>query len=212
MYPADVFHRYSSRRYLDQRTWKQRITHAHHNWELVLSSLAESYMEWKYMPSASSPPFPAVADPPPVTSPPRNYNFSLEVLDIYTLNTLVIIPCSEEELPIQALTKNGYLGNTPTTPSLAISFRTLELLRRIRLRKSSFSVEAFVKVVCVRKLDLSHLCLFFELFIFLCSSQFPSMLPLLTYSQSFFSLSADHPRHSRRRRSKISILLIQETV
>lgn len=88
------------------------------------------------------------------TPPPGNYDFSLEALNIYTLNTSVTIPCSGEELPIQALVKHGYLGNTPATPSLAISFRTLELLRRIRLHKLSFSMEAFVKVVC----DLYSVC------------------------------------------------------
>ena len=64
----------------------------------------------------------------------------------------------------------------------------------------------------VRKLDLSHLCFSLNFLFSYVSSQFPSMFSLLTYFQSFFSLSADHPRHSRRRRSKISILLIQETV
>ena len=86
--------------------------------------------------------------PPPPPPPPGGYDFSLEALDIYTLETSVDIPCSDKELPIEALVKNGYLGNSPATPSLAISFKTLELFRRIRLRKSSFSVEAFVKVVC----------------------------------------------------------------
>ena len=51
---------------------------------------------------------------------------------------------------------------------------------------------------------------FFELLFSYDSSQFPSMFSLLTHSQSFFSLSADYLRHSRRRRSQISILLIQE--
>jgi hypothetical protein len=83
-----------------------------------------------------------------------NYDFSLEVLDIYTLDSSITIPCSDKELPIKALVKSGYLGNTPATPSLATSFRTLELFRRLRLRKSSFSVEAFVKVVC----DLYSVC------------------------------------------------------
>jgi hypothetical protein len=89
------------------------------------------------------------------TPSPSNYDFSLEALNVYTLNTSVTIPCSENELPIQALAKNGYMGNTPATPSLAISFGTLDLFRRIRLRKSSFSVEAFVKVIC----DLYSVCL-----------------------------------------------------
>ena len=56
---------------------------------------------------------------------------------------------------------------------------------------------------CCQEIGLVALMFFFELFIFLYSSQFPSMFPLLTYSQSLFSLSADYLRHSRRRRSKI---------
>ena len=90
-----------------------------------------------------------VVDPPSSSIPPSDdFSFSLNVLDIYTLEPLVIIPCSDQELPIQALVKSGYLGNTPMTPSLAISLRTLELFRHIRSRKSSFSVEAFAKVIC----------------------------------------------------------------
>ncbi|KAF9489129.1 hypothetical protein BDN71DRAFT_1402123, partial [Pleurotus eryngii] len=42
----------------------------------------------------------------------------------------------------------GYLGMTPITPNLAISLKTLELFRRLRLRKASLSVEAFAKVMC----------------------------------------------------------------
>ena len=104
-------------------------------------------MDWKYATTTTSPPSQTVSGPPSST-PTSNYDFSLEVLDVYTLNTSVTIPCSEKEMPIQALVKHGYLGNTPATPSLAISFRTLELFRCMRLRKPSFSVEAFVKVVC----------------------------------------------------------------
>ena len=39
-------------------------------------------------------------------------------------------------------------GNKPLNPSLAISIRMLELYRRLRLQKPSFSVEVFAKVVC----------------------------------------------------------------
>lgn len=91
-------------------------------------------------------------DIPPSTVPtnntPSDSVFTLELIDIYTLETTAKISYSSEETPIQALVKSGYLGNTPTTPTLAISLRTLELFRRVRLRKSSFSVEAFAKVVC----------------------------------------------------------------
>ena len=48
------------------------------------------------------------------------------------------IPHEEEsELPLEALALSGYLGNKPFNPSLAIS-----------IKKPSFSVEAFTKVVC----------------------------------------------------------------
>ena len=58
--------------------------------------------------------------------------------------------------------------------------------------------------VCgVRKLDLSHLCFSLNFYFLMFLSQFPSMFLLLTYFQSFFSLSAGYPRHSRQRRSKI---------
>lgn len=48
----------------------------------------------------------------------------------------------------EALVLAGYLGTTPQTPSIAISITTLELYRRLRLRKPSLSVEAFSKVIC----------------------------------------------------------------
>ena len=114
----------------------------------------KSYMDWKYELSTTRSTSPMEVDPSTAIPPSGNYDFELPVLDIYTLDTSVTIPCPGEELPIAALVKNGYLGNTPATPSLAISLKTLELFRRIRLRKSSFSVEAFVKVVC----DLYAVC------------------------------------------------------
>src|ERR1700743_3576773 len=72
------------------------------------------------------------------------------------------------------------------------------------------------KITCTsgdcQEIGLVAFMFFFELLFSYVSPQFPSMFPLLTYSQSFSSLSADHPRHSRQRRSKNLILLIQEKV
>lgn len=150
-YQVNFSFRYSTRRYLEKRTWKQRLARARQNWDPVLPSLAELYMKWKYLTSPSRSPSPMVADPPLPPSnapPPDDFSFLIEVLDIYDLDVSVTIPCSGDELPIQALLKSGYLGNSPATPSIAISLRTLELFRRVRLRKSSFSVEAFAKVIC----------------------------------------------------------------
>ena len=59
------------------------------------------------------------------------------------------------------------------------------------------SDKSFQGPLFVRKFDLSHLCFSLNFYFLMFLSQFPSMLPLLTYSQSFFSLSADYLRHSR---------------
>ena len=72
------------------------------------------------------------------------------------------------------------------------------------------TLELHLGQTTVRKLDLSQLCFSLNFYFLMFLSQFSFMFPLLTYSQSFFSLSADYPRHSRQRRSQISIQLIQE--
>ena len=58
-------------------------------------------------------------------------------------------------------------------------------------------MEEYICRCGVRKLDLSHLCFSLNFYFLMLLSQFPSMFPLLTYSHSFFSLSADYPRHTR---------------
>lgn len=148
---SNRFYRYSSRQYLERRTWKQRLTRARQNWEPVLPSLVELYMSWRHLTAVTRPTSPMVVEPsspPSDIPPPGDFTFPIEVFDVYTLEASATIPCSAEDLPVQALVKSGYLGNSPATPSLAISFRTLDLFRCIRSRKSSFSVEAFAKVVC----------------------------------------------------------------
>src|SRR6202000_1179230 len=79
-----------------------------------------------------------------------------------------------------------------------------------RLNRMEENVCKCGRTPSVRKLDLLQLCfsLNFYFLMFLCL--FPSMFLSLTYSQSFLFLSADHPRHSRRRRTKNLILLVQE--
>lgn len=59
------------------------------------------------------------------------------------------IECSAQSTsPAVALVLSGYLGTSPLQPDSAISIPTLELYRRIRLRKPSFSPQAFAHVIC----------------------------------------------------------------
>ena len=60
-----------------------------------------------------------------------------------------------------------------------------------------------IVVVHCQEIGLVVIMFFFELLFSYVSLAISPMFPLLTYFQSLFSLSADYPRHSRRRRSKI---------
>ncbi|KAJ7575837.1 hypothetical protein C8J56DRAFT_1007569 [Mycena floridula] len=74
----------------------------------------------------------------------------INVIDLYTLNSVASIyraPESPSEAPV-ALVSHGFLPATPLNPVFAVSLKTLELFRRIRLQKASFSVEAFAKIIC----------------------------------------------------------------
>lgn len=79
----------------------------------------------------------------------RQYEFRVNIVDIYTLeNSAVIKPGSAHKSGAAALVAHGYIGATPIHPDYAVSIKTLELYRRLRLRKPSLSVEAFAKVIC----------------------------------------------------------------
>jgi len=106
------------------------------------------YLEWKYGVAPEPPPTSMDVDPSTETPSAGNTIFTIDVLDIYTLDASVMISCPDHNFLVEALVQKGYLGNTPIFPSLAISLKTLELFHCLRLRKSSFSMEAFAKVLC----------------------------------------------------------------
>lgn len=135
--------------------------------------MVDAYLYWKALndmrvqdPSnidATPPPFPFKSSDthpapslgpegsPPAPSAPSDtqYDFTMPVIDIFTLKTRARIrPLPGTPSGAAALVMNGFVGVTPVNPSLAYSIETLELYRRLRLRKPSFSVEAFSKVLC----------------------------------------------------------------
>jgi len=55
----------------------------------------------------------------------------------------------DNELANISLIQNGLLGCTPMSPELAITFQCLELYHQLRRRQSSFSIQAYTKVLCV---------------------------------------------------------------
>lgn len=87
--------------------------------------------------------------PSATTSPAVDpMHFVIDVLDVFTTTRTASISSGTALSPAEALVMNGYVGATPVSPSIAIALPTLELLRRVRLYKASFSLEAFAKLVC----------------------------------------------------------------
>ena len=100
--------------------------------------MANAYVEWKYV-NKMTPPSPE----------DDRYPYSLAVLDIFTMEQHLTIHQSRPDSPVPVnLALHGFLAKTPSVPTIAIGFRTLELFHRVRLRKASMSVEAFTKVIC----------------------------------------------------------------
>ncbi|KAH0833455.1 hypothetical protein J3R83DRAFT_12574 [Lanmaoa asiatica] len=126
-------------KYKDGRTWQQRQARLQANWSPLVKELVAAYLEWK------GPRTP----PSPVDPPSSIYDFSIPVLDVFGMQETATIRRSEDGASAAtALVLHGYMPCSPTSPVLAISLRSLELYHHIRLRKPSFSVEAFVKVIC----------------------------------------------------------------
>ena len=146
-----VFILYSVRFRRDQRTWRDRLTNFHHNWKPLIGGMVDAYLRWKYPDIALADPG-RVQDPPP--QPQSSTLVEIPALDIYTLSTSITIQCIEDRTTASVLAGLGFIGNAPFYPSIAISMKTLEFYRILRRRKPSFSVEAFVKVVC----DLYMVC------------------------------------------------------
>ncbi|KAF9030670.1 hypothetical protein BDP27DRAFT_1246108 [Rhodocollybia butyracea] len=123
------------RKYKDTRTWKQRIQRFNDAWASIIDELVDEYIRWKYS---------------PVHGPcsPNSWDFSIQVIDIYSPTRETTIYRDSETKATSALVQAGYLPASPEPPSIAVSLRTLELLHAIRLFKPNFSIEAFAKTVC----------------------------------------------------------------
>ena len=82
----------------------------------------------------------------------------ISVIDIYTFSTSIKFSCVGDRTTASVLAGLGFIGNAPFHPSVAVSVKTVELYRIIHRWKLSFSVEAFVKVIC----DVYMVCVSFH--------------------------------------------------
>ena len=140
-FPCSTSHRVAR----DDRTWRQRLSAAHANWKEQMSLLTEAYLAFQH-------PIEGKED-----SRTIELTGTIRVLDFYTLQNEVEYSVRAGQRTSEALVSAGYLPNSPTSPSIAISIKTLELLRSLRLFKASFSTEAFTKLICHSYLVSAHI-------------------------------------------------------
>ena len=118
------------------------------------------------LPTAPSPPAAGDQQPPAAAGPAmsststadttntpnlaqdRSLDITIDVLDIYTLTIKKTFARGDHQRTPVAIAESGYVAVSPISPSLAISFKTLELFHRLRRRKPSYSIEAFTKTIC----------------------------------------------------------------
>ncbi|KAG6875654.1 hypothetical protein C0992_002944 [Termitomyces sp. T32_za158] len=148
-----------ARHYNDYQTWKLCRKRLQHNWELVMEDLTTAYLGWQNESSSTSVPQPtpsatAPSNTPGSTSTDSQPTYSVAdvigtilAIDLYTLVNSVNIHQTTNTSIAVSLVRAGFLGNSPVHPSLAISIKTLELFRIIRLHHPSFSIEAFAKTL-----------------------------------------------------------------
>lgn len=125
--------------------WPDRLVAEQKNWAAIFNDLVTTYMHWEHN----------VYPPTEVPVHDPTLDATINILDLYTLERTSTIHRSQTSTSIALdLARDGYMSSTPVSPSYAMSFKTLELFHRLRLRKPSFSAEAFTKVIC----DLYTVC------------------------------------------------------
>ncbi|KAG0702276.1 hypothetical protein DFH29DRAFT_805186 [Suillus ampliporus] len=105
----------------------------HHAWNSQLPILADAYLHWKHIGQHD---FDTEPDLPA-------HQFHISAVD-----PVRVITQHNEEAANAALVCVGLLGCSPTMPSVAITLQCLEFYHQLRQCQSSFSIQAFTKVLC----------------------------------------------------------------
>ena len=110
--------------------------------------LVKAYYGWRYPTNRQSEAEPLPSDDDDRQEHELQGQMEISVVDLYTLAPRATVSVAPNQRNAEALVAAGYFGNSPIQPSVAISVKTLELFRTLRLFKASYSAEAFAKVIC----------------------------------------------------------------
>ncbi|KAG2042380.1 hypothetical protein BDR03DRAFT_1006782 [Suillus americanus] len=125
----------SSKHRSDQRTREARYTNMHASWHLQLPALTNAYLTWKHNSSLN-------------VAQTSAHKFQVTAVHVFELDYFHDITQQHKEVANVSLLHVGLLGCSPTAPTVAISLQCLELYHQLRRRQSSFSIQAFTKVLC----------------------------------------------------------------
>lgn len=130
------------RKYVDHRPKSLRIQRSEAAWDAILEDLATALMDYRI--TSIEQPNPTWGDDDQQTGIPVD----IPIIDIVSRTEERRVYFDGVENSIVTMLKRGLLAATPTNPQYAITVDTLYFYHRLRLRKPSFSVQAFSKFVC----------------------------------------------------------------
>ncbi|KAG2065100.1 hypothetical protein BDR04DRAFT_1033676 [Suillus decipiens] len=125
----------SSKHRSDQWTREARYTNMHASWHLQLPALTNVYLTWKHNSSLN-------------VAQTSAHKFQVTAVHVFELDYFHDITQQHKEVANVSLLHVGLLGCSPTAPTVAISLQCLELYHQLRRWQSSFSIQAFTKVLC----------------------------------------------------------------
>ncbi|KAG1788605.1 hypothetical protein EV424DRAFT_1356054 [Suillus variegatus] len=121
----------------DIRSRTQRQQRAHAAWQEQLPALVDNYLAWKHSCLQEDHGGPA----------PHSI-FHVTAVSISEYTPSIAIQQHMDEPANSSLLRIGLLGCSPLQPTVAIRLECLELYHQIRRYQSSFSIQAFTKVLC----------------------------------------------------------------
>ncbi|KIM53199.1 hypothetical protein SCLCIDRAFT_32065 [Scleroderma citrinum Foug A] len=114
----------------DQRTRETHYANMHAAWDMQLPSLIERYLEWKHNRLVN------LED----NQSSSCHQFQVMAVDVFESHHDYVVLQLPDELANISLAHVGFLRCSPTVPSVAISFKCLELYNQLRCHQSSFTV------------------------------------------------------------------------
>ncbi|KAF7976738.1 hypothetical protein HWV62_5710 [Athelia sp. TMB] len=129
--------------YIETRRARLRALYA--SWDAQMPQLVRAFLTWRHGASESD------SDPEAMDTTSESESgsvFHVTAIGIMTRERLCEVHQRPDELANVSLLRQGFLGCSPETPSVAFSLDTLELYHRLRRRHGQLSIQTMARVLC----------------------------------------------------------------